>query len=263
MNIQGYYRFPTIWEDKVVFVCEDDLWLFSQKDKQLARLTHSSAEVSRPHLKPDGKMIAFTGKDEGETEVYTLDLTTGEQKRLTYLGAFSAVVGWSRDGNDILFASDAHQPFSRIFHLYRIPAQGGEPIPLNLGIAHHISFSPNQGTILGRNTWDIARWKRYRGGTAGVLWIDREGNGNFQRFLQNIQGNLASPLWIGERIYFISDHQGQGRLYSCDLDEKDLRLEAKVEQYYIRHANTDGKNIVFQAGGDLYLHNIKTRSNQK
>ena len=26
IDIDGYYRFPTIHEDRVVYVCEDDLW---------------------------------------------------------------------------------------------------------------------------------------------------------------------------------------------------------------------------------------------
>ena len=55
------------------------------------------------------------------------------------------------------------------------PADGGEPQCLSYGPANHIDFSDAGGVVLGRLTREPARWKRYRGGTAGQLWVDIEG----------------------------------------------------------------------------------------
>ena len=111
--------------------------------------------------------------------------------------------------------------------------------------------------ILGRNTDDPARWKRYRGGTAGQLWIDPNGEGSFQRLLAHLS-NVTCPMWLAPqggkgRIYFISDHEGIGNLYSCLPEGEDIRRHTQNEEFYVRNASTDGKRIVYHAGGDLFL----------
>jgi tricorn protease len=209
----GYYRFPTIHGNKVVFVCEDDLWSVPAEGGIAIRLTANLAEVSRPFLSPDGANLAFMGREEGNMEVYCMPADGGVARRLTFLGARTAVVGWSRDGKSILFASNAGQPLRPIFNLYAISAEGGLPERLPLGLAHNISYGGNGGVAIGRNTTDPARWKRYRGGTAGVIWIDPVGNGEFRKLI-DLKGNQASPMWVGERICFISDHE---ELATCIL----------------------------------------------
>ena len=42
---QGYYRFPTISADSVVFVCEDDLWAVGASGGVARRLTANPGEV--------------------------------------------------------------------------------------------------------------------------------------------------------------------------------------------------------------------------
>ncbi len=113
-----------------------------------------------------------------------------------------------------------------------------------------ISYGPQGGTVIGRNTTDIARWKRYRGGTAGELWVEA---GQEWRRLITLGGNRALPLWLGERIYFISDHEGIGNLYSCTPQGEDLKRHTHHRDFYVRFPAADGKRVVYQAGADLYL----------
>jgi tricorn protease len=107
--------------------------------------------------------------------------------------------------------------------------------------------------ILGRNTYDLPHWKRYRGGARGVLWISSDRGRTFQKFL-DLPGNVTSPMLIGGRVYFVSDHEGVGNLYSVDLNGGDLRRHTDFRDFYVRNASTDGRRIVFQAGGDIYLY---------
>ena len=117
---------------------------------------------------------------------------------------------------------------------------------------NHLAFGPGERKVIGRNTGDPARWKRYRGGTAGHLWIDADGAGTFRR-MNELKGNLTSPMWIGERIWFLSDFEGVANLYSCRPDGWDLRRHTEHDDFYARHAQTDGQRIVYQCGADLWL----------
>jgi tricorn protease len=262
MSTHGYYRWPTIHDDTVVFVCEDDLWSVAASGGVARRLTANPGSVQSPALSPDGTLLAFVGRDEGPGEVFVMLAVGGEARRLTFLGETMRVCGWSRDGRDILFASSAHSPFSRSPLLYAVAADGGEPRLLPTGPAVHVSYGPNGGVVIGRNESDPARWKRYRGGRTGDVWIDPEGSGEWRRLI-SLPGNIAIPLWVGDRIYFVSDHEGVGNLYSCLPTGEDLQRHTWHREYYARFPSTDGRRIVYHAGADLYLFDPATNGSRK
>lgn len=251
----AYYRHPTIHGDSVVFICEDDIWAVSAGGGTARRLTAIPGIVAYPFFSRDGTKIAFIGREEGPPEVYVMDAEGGASRRLTWLGSMSQIVGWSRDGSEILFASDWRQPFRGRFHLHAIRADGSsaDPRPVQVGPSRAISFEPEgPGVVIGRNSGDPARWKRYKGGTAGTIWIDRKGDGSFSPLIR-LTGNLASPMWIGHRIYFLSDHEGFGNLYSCGATGRDLRRHTSHEDFFARFPTTDGRRVVYHAGADLYI----------
>ena len=254
MTESGYYRSPTIHQDTVVFVSEDDLWSVPAGGGVARRLTSNPGQASTPAFSPDGSRLAFTGRDEGHTEVYCMSALGGPVKRLTYLGVNSWVVGWHPDGQSIIFASNTAQPMSRLHSLYQLNSDGGQPELLPTGPATSLSYAPDHtGMVIGRNTTDLVRWKRYRGGLTGDLWIDPTGQGEWQRLIQ-LNGNVVRPLWLGKRIYFVSDHEGIGNLYSCSPQGQDLRRHTHHAEYYVRNPSTDGRRIVYHAGADLYLY---------
>lgn len=176
----------------------------------------------------------------------------GEPVRLSFFGAITRPVAWTPDGERIVFVTNHGQPFLNMMRLYTIAPTGGAIEEVPVGVATSISYGPNGTCVIGRNTADPARWKRYRGGTAGDLWIDAEGSGKFRRLIA-LRGNLAAPMWIGDRIYFLSDHEGYGNLYSTLVDGTDLRRHTDHEEFYARNPSSDGHRIVYHAGADLYL----------
>jgi tricorn protease len=251
MGEQGYYRTPTIHADTVVFASEGDLWSVPATGGQATRLTANPGQASWPALSADGRLLAYTGRDEGQTEVYVMPAGGGEARRLTFLGGDLRVAGWHPDGR-VVFATNARRPFARDYDLMAVAPSGGEPRALPCGPSVSVSYGPTGGWVLGRYTTDIARWKRYRGGLTGELWIDRDGVGTWSRLI-DLAGNVAMPVWVGERVYFVSDHEGIGNVYSCAVDGTDLRRHTHHGDYYARHPASDGKRLVYHAGADLYL----------
>jgi tricorn protease len=254
----GYYRFPTVSKDTIVFVSEDDLWSVPLKGGIARRLTSNLGEVTRPVLSPNGKWLAFVGREEGQSDVYLMPALGGPAKRLTFNGGSCWTLGWTEDGK-IIFAHNNGQPHGPMLHLHQLDIETGDQQLINIGPARHISFGPKGGVVIGRNggylSSDLARWKRYRGGTAGQIWVDVTGNGIFKPLIK-LKGNLGNPMWVGERIYFLSDYEGISNLYSCLPTGKDLHRHTHHEDYYARNATTNGKTIVYHAGADIYAFNI-------
>lgn len=265
----GYFRFPTIHKDTIVFVSEDDLWSTPRQGGLAQRLTSNLGEVNYPALSPDGEWLAFVGREEGTPEVYLMPAAGGSAQRMTYLNQRCQVLGWTVDGAQILFSTNARHFHPQEYMIYAIAANapGGQVTPVPVGPARSIAFGPTGGVVIGRNTGDPARWKRYRGGTAGHFWIDRLGNGQFERFLNDLAGNLASPMWLpgdGDgRIYFISDHEGIGNLYSVTPAGDDLQRHTDHDDFYARNPSTDGQRIVYHAGADLYVYDPALGSTAK
>jgi tricorn protease len=259
MSTQGYVRFPTIHQDRIIFVAEDDLWFVSSEGGRAERLTAGVGEVSYPHFSPDGELLAFVGREEGPSEVYIMPSLGGTAQRLTFHSSSCRVAGWDLSGKEILYASNAGQALSGHNVIYAISPQGGQSRQIPVGIANAITYGPEGGVVIGRNTYEPARWKRYRGGTAGHLWCDPTGSGTFQRLLQ-LNGNIASPCWVGERIYFLSDHEGVGNIYSCTPSGNDIHRHTNHNDFYARNLSSDGLRLVYHAGADLYLFDPSTEN---
>lgn len=250
---QGYFRFPTIFEDRIVFVSEDDLWQVSSAGGRAERLTAGLGLCTYPAFSPDGKSIAYIGREEGKEEVYVLPSSGGQSQRLTFICDWrSRLAGWNREG-EIIFCTNHRQPIFRWQELWAVKPTGEAPRPLNLGPGRAIAYGPHGERVLGRNTDDPRHWKRDRGGTIGTLWIAESQDAEFHPLI-DLAGDLGSPMWVAGRVYFLSDHEGVANLYSCLPDGIDVRRHSEHWDYFAYNASTDGRRIVYHSGADLYLY---------
>ncbi|WP_141311966.1 S41 family peptidase [Streptomyces spinoverrucosus] len=248
-----YLRLPHLSGDLLCFVAEDDLWLAPLDGPGRAwRLTVDRTKVGHPRFSPDGRRIAYTSWRSLDPEVYLVPVEGGTGRRLTYWGSSDTqVCGWTPDG-DILAVASHGEPFSHYTWAYKISPDGDPGRKLPWGPVADIQVADIEDghcTLLltGTPPHEPASWKRYRGGAMGRLWL------HGKRLLADLDGHLDSPMFVGGRIAFLSDHEGVGNLYSCAYDGSDLRRHTDHDAFYARHAASDGTRVVYQCAGDLWL----------
>ncbi len=271
MSQDGYYRYPSIHENTIIFMSEGDLWRLDKDPsasttKPIARrLTHDKGSIKTPVFSPDGSKIAFSSSNEGHSELYIMSAQGGEMTRLTYMGDDVVVLNWSEDG--IYFSSSYGQPFLKWNMVWKLSPKGGVPEKQKIGPANFISFKGNtlkEGSVIQRHGYrEYGYWKRYRGGTAGDIWVNQKDSSTFEKLI-DLKGDMARPLWVNPSlIIFSSDHEGIGNLYSCTPNGENLERLTHHTDFYVRNQSTDGKSVVYHAGADLFCLDIETKKTSK
>ncbi|GGW27963.1 S41 family peptidase [Streptomyces xantholiticus] len=253
MTHPAYLRYPHLHGDLIAFTAEDDVWVAPLDGGRAWRVSADNMPVNHPRISPDGTHIAWSSYRDGPPEVHVAPVDGGPSDRLTHWGSYrTSVRGWTPDGR-VLALSTQGQASLRRSWAHAVPLDGGPAARLPYGPVGHVAYGKHTLLLSATMGREAAAWKRYRGGTAGKLWIDREDEGEFVRLHEDIDGNIEYPLWAGGRVAFLSDHEGVGALYSSLPDGSDLRRHTGLDGFYARHAATDGTRVAYASAGELWL----------
>ena len=105
-STKGFYRYPALYKDTLVFAAEGDLWTVNIKGGTGRRLTTHPGEETHPVISPDGKTLAFSATYEGPTELYIMPLSGGLPSRLTYESDASTAIGFTPKG-ELIYSTRA------------------------------------------------------------------------------------------------------------------------------------------------------------
>src|ERR1700722_2180092 len=258
---QGYYRYPTIFNDTVVFTAEGELWRVGLHGGLAQRLTSHPGTEYAAAFSPDGKTLAFSAQYEGPTEVYTMPAEGGLPVRCTYEGLYADVVGWTPDGK-ILFSTLSYSGLpSR--QLVTINPENNEQAVLPLSEADCGVYDPTGKTLYFtrlRSQWSST--KRYQGGWIQHLWKYTKGDAEAVPLTDDFDGTSKDPLWWQGRIYFVSDRDGSMNLWSMNESAGDLHQLTHHRDWDVKSPAISQGRIVYQLGPDLRLYDIAANTDQ-
>jgi tricorn protease len=248
---------PTLSATQIAFVYDGDLWTVPRTGGVARRLTAGIGTVSQPAFSWDGSEIAFSGDYNGNSDVYIVAASGGVPRRLTYHPSPDWVIGWTRDGKQVLFTSqrNSYESFSRLFTISR---DGGFPTQLPLPIAAEGSYSPD-GSQLAYVPLDHAFeiWKRYRGGRTSPIWIAQLSDSGITKIPRD-NSNDFNPLWVDDRIFFLSDRTGPISLFSYDTRSQRVTPALKNDGLDFKYASAGPGAIVIEQFGAVYLYDLKS-----
>jgi len=253
---------PTASKTEIAFAYGGDIWIVGRNGGDARRLVTGTGLESGPIFSPDGSMIAYTGDYDGNQDVYVVPATGGDPRRLTYHPATDVALGWTPDGKNVIFRS-TRTSYSRFEKLFTVSVEGGFPteLPLPMGVqasyspdASHIAYVPRWNRRLGAANSYIAI-KRYRGGLASPIWIVNLADSSIVKIPRE-NSNDFNPMWIGDKIYFLSDRNGPVTLFVYDTNTKAVTEVLKNDGFDFKSASAAPGAVVYEQLGSLHWFDL-------
>ncbi|MFT5677154.1 MAG: tricorn protease [Paraglaciecola sp.] len=256
---QGYFRYPALHDDILVFSAEGDLWKSRLDSSAAQRLTTHPAEETEAAISPDGLWIAFAANYEGAKEVYVIPIDGGIAKRVSFENGNVRVQGWTQSG-DILYSRSTAMSTAGNWNLHQVNPSTliAKPIPLADAVegaidsqGKNVYFTQFGLQVSGDNA--IA----YRGGAKGELWKYSLGSSKeASKLTAKHKGSARSPMLTDDRLYFISNQSGSDNIWSMSLNGKKTRQHTEYKDWTVRNANIFANKIVYQLGADIKIFDI-------
>ncbi len=167
-----------------------------------------------PRFSPDGGTVVFSLSQDGNTDLYSMQLSSGQTTQLTNAPSIETAPSFSPDGSRIVFESDR----SGNQQLYIMPAGGGEATRISFGEGRY-------GTPVWSPRGDMIAFTKQNAGRfhIGVMRTD----GSEERLL-TASFLDEGPTWApnGRVIMFTRESPGAGgaaQLFSVDISGRNLR----------------------------------------
>lgn len=259
---------PTLTPDGqyVLFAFEGDLWRANSDGGRALRLTAMQGNETSPRVSPDGKWIAFTGRQYGNGDIYLIPSDGGEIKQITYHSSNDEVTSWSWDSKSIYFNSNREGQVSG----YKVSIQGETPIRVFgdyfFQYDHNLVEHPATGELFFNNTWESsnqATRKRYKGPF----------NPDIQSYHVRTKKHKQYTTWEGKdfgatidkkgNIYFVSDEwNGEYNLYEMEGTKKKIltKFSTSVKTPQV---NASGTKIVFEKDYQLWIYDVSGNTSKK
>jgi tricorn protease len=136
----------------------------------------------------------------------------------------------------------------------------GLPVEFPLPSADSGSLSPDAKQIAYTpfNQWEPS-WKRYHGGQTQPVWIVNLATLDLTKVPRD-NSNDSNPLWIGDKVYFLSDRNGAVTLFSYDTKSKQVEQVVENKSFDLKSASAGPGGIVYEQFGSIHLYDSAART---
>ncbi|MFQ5702318.1 MAG: peptidase S41, partial [Acidobacteriota bacterium] len=163
--------------------------------------------------------------------------------------------GWGRDGTHVLFSSPRDLTYQRGGALFLVSVDGGLPERLAMPYAWDGDFSGDGARIAYQpfpsGYSGVSGWRHYRGGTTPPIWLFDLSSHEIER-IPHDPVNDSHPMWVGEKVYFVSDRNGTANIFSYE-PHGGVRQMTRLTDWDVRWAHAGDGALIFEAGGRLHL----------
>jgi tricorn protease len=249
----------------IAFAYANDLWIAALDGSSVRRLTVHPGMESGPRVSPDGRMVAFTGRYEGNTDVYVVPFAGGVPQRLTWHPGGDIALGFTPDGKSVLFSSPREVYTGRYTQLFTVPVSGGYPTKLPIPNASKAAIAPDGRTIAYVPLQEsFGQWKHYRGGTASRILLFDIATQEAKQVPQPAgRCNDTDPMWVGNVLYFRSDRDGEFNVYAFDQRGEAVRRLTQHVDFPVVQAAAGGGKIAYEQGGFVHLLDPARKKSQQ
>ncbi len=253
---------PSLSKTEIAFAYAGDIWIVSRQGGQARGLVRGAVRASHPVFSPDGTQVAYSAMTDGNDDVYVVPASGGEPRRLTWHPGDDIVVGWTPDGRDVLFSSHRDSANDSA-QLYRASLSDGLPQPLPLPRAESGSYSPDASHIAYEPDlqWE-PDWRGYRGGQTARIWIAHLADSSIVKIPRD-NSNDRNPMWVGDKVYFLSDRAGADALYAYDVATTKVSPLLANDGFPIDGAAAGPGGIVYTQMGSLHLYDFASGHSQR
>lgn len=250
----------------VIFSFEGDLWKANVSSGQASRLTAMQGYETSPQVSPDGKWIAFSGRQLGNADVFVMPISGGDIKQLTFHSANDEVCSWSWDSKTIYFQS------SRLGRSngYSVGLNGGTPKTIFgdfiFQFDHNLVEHPASGEMFFNDTWESMNQlqrKRYKGPFNPDIQSYNRKTKQYKKYTSWEGKDFAATIDRSGNIYFVSDEaNGEYNLYSLDVGKK-TALTKFSSSIKTPNVNANGGKVVFEKDYQLWIYNVASKKPEK